>query len=301
MEEQQQYFTFTINCPPDSNPQRILTTAAAFITVLNECDNMLLRSFSTELRTHCALEQIEIGSLSARLRQILHLVDDDALQAFERNVVIGTLLVRLKYFFLRILGETGALPQKDKLQEMVKYIYDEIKKANLTDMLLHHEVSMTALAEQAKALSDVIAQLKDGESITYHTDYGEEATINADFSVTDDDISALLAERTIENTTTAILIVRKPDFLGTTKWDFKFNKRNLSVAIMDREWLSRYQNGLLDIRPGDALEVEMKEIVQYDARGEVLREDREILKVVAVKEHRPIAQAKLMESDVPAI
>ena len=123
--------------------------------------------------------------------------------------------------------------------------------------------------------------LDPGESISFDGDDGE-AVIDAEFSVTDEDINNLLVDQTLENTSELIIMVRKPDFLGETKWDFRFNRRNLSVSIIDKDWLSQFQAGEIDIRPGDALRVRMKETVSYDSTGEVVDEQREIIQVIDV-------------------
>lgn len=88
--------------------------------------------------------------------------------------------------------------------------------------------------------------------------------------------------RIIDNVSEVILILRQAESFGETKWDFRFNRQNLSVAIIDRDWLSRFQAGEIDIRPGDALHVQMKETISYDANGEVVNEEREVVRVIDV-------------------
>lgn len=97
-----------------------------------------------------------------------------------------------------------------------------------------------------------------------------------------DDMSQRLAKNTIQNDVEMILMVRKPDFLGETKWDFRYQKRNLSASIEDQGWLEKFQKGKIDIRPGDALHVIMHESVSYSSEGEVIEESKEIIKVKEV-------------------
>jgi len=100
--------------------------------------------------------------------------------------------------------------------------------------------------------------------------------------VVQEDIDKLLAANTIENNIEMILMVRKPDFLGETQWEFRYQKIKMSASIKDTTWLDSFHSGEIDIRPGDKLRVLMHESVSYSAEGEVVEERREINEVRAV-------------------
>ncbi len=69
-----------------------------------------------------------------------------------------------------------------------------------------------------------------------------------------EDIEALAIARTIEQPSAEmILAVKKPDYLGTSKWDLRHGKRTIQAKIEDEDWLRRFQNRQEDVRPGDAL------------------------------------------------
>ena len=59
-----------------------------------------------------------------------------------------------------------------------------------------------------------------------------------------------------------ILAVKKPDYLGSSKWDMRHGKRAISVRINDEVFLQQFQDRKIDVRPKDALkcmvQVEMK-------------------------------------------
>lgn len=106
--------------------------------------------------------------------------------------------------------------------------------------------------------------------------------------VTDADIKALLVDQSMENEEEALLKVRRPDFLGRAKWEFRHGERTLSVGIADKEWLARFQQGEVDVRPMDALHVLLKTRTSYDAQGKIVSEEREIVSVLGVKRMKKI-------------
>jgi hypothetical protein len=102
----------------------------------------------------------------------------------------------------------------------------------------------------------------------------------------------LSADEIVSNELTQIFMVRRPDFLGESKWDFRYEKKPFSAKISDEAWLKDFHAGKIDIRPGDALRVTLRETVTYDQNGEVIKEDREILTVLGIT--KPAIQGSLL-------
>jgi hypothetical protein len=70
-----------------------------------------------------------------------------------------------------------------------------------------------------------------------------------------------------------ILTVRKPDMFGNTQWQFRHGQHNLQAPVHDTQWLKRYFNREIDLRPGDALRCWVKFVYIYDPNG-VLKDQR---------------------------
>lgn len=294
--DKQPDFLLTVNFAAGvKNPQRIFSAASECISALQACDQMLLKSFPTSIQPVFVLEQVESGSLKMWLRQLLEAVEDDALKNMDWKPAVGKYLVKGKYFLLKSLEGKKGLPSQAELRKISHGLHELAKESDALRLPAYSRVTEVSIADHARIISNALSRLEPGESISLDGDDGR-AVIAAGFSVTDEDINKLLIEQTLENISELILMVRKPDFLGETKWDFRFNRRNLSVSIIDKDWLSSFQSGDIDIRPGDALRVLMKEKVAYDLNGEVVSEEREIVQVVSVirkKEQEP--QASLLE------
>lgn len=102
-------------------------------------------------------------------------------------------------------------------------------------------------------------------------------------------------DQVLENESERILMIRKPDFIGESKWIFSFAGRPVPIAIDDKNWLVQFQAGKIDIRPGDALKVKMFEKDYYNQSGEVTKVERSIQQVLALI--RPSGQLSFFEKE----
>lgn len=275
-------FLLAINFPAElKDPQRVFITAAHCLEALHSCDEMLLKSISSSIQPIFVLEQVETGSIKIWLKQLLENVPDDALNNIDWKPAVGQYLVKGKYFILKKLGSNKGLPDKAELKELSDELHNIAKETGALKMPAYAKVSEADLANEALRLSKAISDLKEGESISFDCDSGD-ARLAAGYSVTEQEIDNLLIDQEISNLSDVILIIRRPDFLGETKWGFSFEKRNLLVSIDDKEWLARFQAGEIDIRPGDALQVKLRDTAYYGANGEVIKMDQSIEKVIKV-------------------
>ena len=65
-----------------------------------------------------------------------------------------------------------------------------------------------------------------------------------------------------------ILVVRKPDYLGESKWEFKHENRTIRAKIKDADWLKRFQSREEEVHPGDFMKckVEIEHLYSHDKK-----------------------------------
>ena len=89
-------------------------------------------------------------------------------------------------------------------------------------------------------------------------------------------------ETTILENISMNLIVKKPDYLGSSKWDVRHGTKIISAKIEHEEWLTRFQNRQFDIRPGDALKCKVTIEHRYGFDNELISENYSITEVLDV-------------------
>lgn len=64
--------------------------------------------------------------------------------------------------------------------------------------------------------------------------------------------------------------VKKPDYLGESRWEFRHGTRPISAKIVHADWLKDFHNRKYDIRPGDSLRATVLTTVSYGYDKEVV-------------------------------
>ena len=90
-----------------------------------------------------------------------------------------------------------------------------------------------------------------------------------------------------------VLKIRKPDYLGDSKWQFKHGKTTMSVKILDENWLNQFRSRQITIAPGDCLRATVRSEIKYDSNYEVISENYEVIQILEVIQAEAHIQQKL--------
>ncbi len=90
-----------------------------------------------------------------------------------------------------------------------------------------------------------------------------------------------------------ILKVKKPDFLGDSKWEF-VHESAIEAKLLDDQWLAKFRNNEIPLQPGSALRVLMHVEVEYGYDKELVSRKYQIVKVYEVIPPPPHEQALLL-------
>lgn len=262
-------------------PGRIFQSAAAMIDALHSVDRLLTTSIDVKIEAVLILDDIESGSLRILLKQFLTAIDDDAVKKLDWKPAVGKYLLQAKHYLVRKLDEWEGLKDTTSLEIASRDIHHLAEQTGVLVMPAYRSLPPREIANSLRKISEAVTPLREGEAIDFDSDEGE-GTVWPGVVITPEQIDEILTTESIETRTIRILMIRRPDFLGESMWEFKHEKRSYVAKILDEDWLSLFRSGFVDIRPGDALRVEVLERAAYDKRGEVINETRTILKVLAV-------------------
>jgi hypothetical protein len=79
-----------------------------------------------------------------------------------------------------------------------------------------------------------------------------------------------------------ILKIKKPDFLGSSMWEFRHEGRPIEARISDTDWLNEFHETGAGVRPGGALRAIVRIEASYDLENEALPPRYTVLKVKEV-------------------
>ena len=103
------------------------------------------------------------------------------------------------------------------------------------------------------------------------------------FRLTDSQIERLLTKAVTEATNDLVLVVKRPDYLGSSRWKFRLGDHPIEAKITDEAWLRRFQAGLIPLRPGDALVAKVLTAISHGFEGNVVRTRYFVIEVRSIQ------------------
>ncbi len=273
-------FAFEIDFQRGVGPaSRVFSATHEFIKACEALDAELVQSIDASIETVLILEDIEAGSIKTWLRNALTAAEDDALKSLDWKPLVGKYLVRAKYAVIRWIDDDSAPRSLPELRREIQLIAAETDVRHLPD---YAPPSPLALINAVRDFQSVKERLLPGDRALLLTHDGN-IEMNLSVSLPIEDIEALAVSRTLESPASEmILAVKKPDYLGTSKWELRHGKRTISAKIEDDEWLGRFQGRQVDVRPGDALQCIVKVEMLYGFDNELIMERYTIERVTDV-------------------
>lgn len=131
-------------------------------------------------------------------------------------------------------------------------------------------------------ITTALSYLSEKDSASYETSEGDNVPFNATFNIDPQMLDEILTKETLTHEEERILQVKKPDYLGVSQWEFRFEGSPLYARIDDPKWLESFQSRQLHVRPGDGLRVKIKIEVAYGHDNEVIAKRYYITKLLSV-------------------
>lgn len=262
----------------EGSAARPFLIAAELIRALEDIDDALAKSVDSRIETTLIVEDLQKSSIKVYLRNLLKHVDDDALKTLDWKPLVGQFLVKGKYAVIRWL-DSDSHRIGDLTEEVAALARDA---AEINHMPLPTPPNPARLAQGMDKWQDAKRMMKPGEGLTITLDSSEyRVDIAKDWRPSEvaDDIQG---DRELASDQETILMVRKPDMLGATAWQFKQGKRNLTLQVGDEDWMEDYRNRRVVILPGDAMQVILRTESTFSDSGELIESRQWITKVVGV-------------------
>lgn len=267
------------------NPSRLFNSFAKMIDGVSTFDKLIAQSINTSVSSKVNLDDIEKGSLIAKIRDTLIINEDEKIENPQNEENISE--------YIRVSrGKTLELIQDGKndinnLSKLSDEIDEIASRLNLKDGLNYRRPDMIPLAESINLINDSTSELSEEENFKVKDEAGKKYTVSSQSRKFDiEEVKKALTEKTLENRYKQILKIKRPDFLGDAKWDFKHGNKPISAKIKHFEWLEDFHNGEVVVVPGDSLEVSILHKAAYNKNGYLIQEEIDIVKVKNVIHNR---------------
>lgn len=264
------------------DPSRPFRTMIGLVEALSRFDKDLVKSIDVTIEPVLLLENIEVGSLKSWFISILRSTDDTALKSGDWKKIVGDFAVKGKYALLRKLEGAVSVTDPQLLEEIQAELLFEAQRTNIRGLPGYTPISRTRLAAHIADVTSSLEYLESGDSATYESRIESPVPFNQSLRVDVGEMTELLAIRKVSNPNELILKVKKPDFLGSSMWEFHYDSHPIEAKILDNEWLDRFHEDGCGVLPGGALRAIVLIEIAYDEQNESLPPKYSVIKVLEV-------------------
>ncbi len=265
----------------EESPTRVFSAATELIHAFEALDKVLARSIDSSISPVMMLEDVEVGSLKIWLTNALRSTDDQALKELDWRPAVGKYLVKAKYIVLRWVDEDDAPRSLQDLRRDLRALATETDVRRLPD---YAPPDPAGLIEVARQLQSAKKMLGKNDRIFFE---GADGPVEVDLTVDidPDQLAELATKETIKlPPAEMILAVKKPDYLGNSKWDLRHGRRSISVRMEHDKFVADFQGRKTDVRPGDALRCRVIVEMRYGFDNELISETYSVIEVIEVLE-----------------
>jgi hypothetical protein len=281
------------------NPSRVFRAMSDLIDALQSTDQSLIKSIDAKLEPVLLLEDVQSGSVRAWLKQAIESIDDEGLKEGDWKKIVGAYLVRAKYLVVNFLDKKVDIRGPQEIEGLERELNRLAEETDVKRFPAYEPVKREDLVRDIARINDALAPLNDDDKATLVA--GEEkADFNLSLHIAPETIEELITAESIESVAEMILKVKKPDFLGTSQWEFRHDNRTLSAKILDEDWLGQFQNGDVLVKPGDAIRAQVVTEVKYGFDRDVVATHYSVTKVIQVIAKEKMNQQRLFD-DQPGL
>jgi hypothetical protein len=280
--------------PNTEDPARVFRAMSSLIDAFTELDRDLARSAGVGITPVVLLADISTGSLKARLRTMIEAADDEAIRSLDWKRVVGGYLLRGKHRVLEWLRDKPEIESTEQVRDLQQDLLRLAQETNASQLPAYEPIPASKLLRDVARIGDGMHNLRPDESAALSTSLGE-VQISREVNLTAERIEDLLTRETITGDSVLALVVKKPDYLGTSMWECRHEDRHLDVKILDLAWLARFHARKVDVRPGDALRARVRSEIKYGHDGAIVAQRYFVVEVLEVIQALSTAQDDLFE------
>lgn len=262
----------------EGDPSRVFHAMGGMIDVFSALDKDLGAMISASCEPSIVLTDIESGSLRSKLRDMLQDLPDEALEEVNVRQIIGHFLVKAKYAIIRWCEQTDSVEDIDDIRSLEDQIGKLAQDTEIKKFPAYTPVDRKALLHHINDMTNVLSSLEERDSLEYRSAFGN-SRFNGNLAISPEVITSVLTQQMVTRRGVHVLKVKKPDYLGVSKWSVRHQGHSVDVKISDSGWLSSFQNGQVALQPGDSIRADLKEEVAYGYQGEIVHTWYEIEKV----------------------
>jgi hypothetical protein len=235
------------------SPALYFAGMSELLDAMQSLDANLIAFVLPNARAIQRIEQVTTGSIRLKIASFIEYVPDEVLKTGDWKRVCGHFLVEGRKKILLWLHKQPKVIEKAQVEDL----------ANELDRLATESTGPTRRISRRLLLSMIIRVIRGTqampgkESVTVRM-ADTEVVLPREVEVPAETANAV-AESELEPFEQEMrLLVKKPDMIGKSQWDFLDRGHVIRAKMSDGDWVENYQNNQLSLKPGDAIEAKVR-------------------------------------------
>ncbi|NJO76617.1 MAG: hypothetical protein HC833_24500 [Leptolyngbyaceae cyanobacterium RM1_406_9] len=249
----------------------------------NTSDRKLVSSIQVDVEPILLLEDIQRGSLIAWIRSTFKLSKDAPNLGLDPNR-LEEYLDQSKFALVDFTRNRTTLTDAGLTELQMKILEIVSEKQPTPELPIHTPVPKKDLLFGIQKIQSAVSHLtNDGDSAGYIGGDSSKVPFNLTLNITPGTIEDILTKETLTNEVRMLLKVKKPDYLGSSQWEFKDGKSTIDVKINDFEWLEKFRKREFVLAPGDSLLAMVEVTSRYDIDNNLISTRHTLMKVLELR------------------
>jgi hypothetical protein len=275
-------FAIEVDFAPGSpDPSRVFRSMMQLIDTFQKFDRELVHTIDVNIQPIMLLEDVETGSIKGWLSAWLEATDDTGLKELSWKKIVGGYLVKAKYLLIDYLNSATEIIGREDIERLQARIRTAAEETGVKRIPAYTPPSKALLIRSITDISYSLAPLQRGDRAIFETRSGETVEFNLSIRIVPETLNELLIEQSLSHDEEVILKVKKPDFLGDSRWEF-VHDTVLEAKMVDLEWLTRFRNNEVNLQPGSAIKAMVHVEVGYGYDREIVSRKYQVVKVLDV-------------------
>lgn len=269
----------------DRNPERVFESMASFVKGFNELQSAFIYGFGSEIEFHSTLCRTREGSCIA---DIAHNIQEKV-----RFLNLTDIWVSIYRGLEGAVAKPRVIDTEADVSNFITEVTDAVKNQEKY-FTSHSNPDPLIVANALKTIAEGVSKLTENDfsGIAIDDKFSE---INKGFYFPRNP-NDIFSKNIKSYPTREILIIKRADYVGNSKWEFLSLKRKgkaILAKITHEDWLNSWYNHEIQLWPGDGLTVDIVTRVTNSKNKTNAHYEDEIVKVIGVVPQSEIKQLEL--------
>jgi len=244
---------FSTNGLPAHSPAQYFAGMSDLLEAMQSLDANLVAFILPSASAVQRVERVTIGSVKLKIASLIEYLPEDVLRSFDWKKICGHFLAEGRKKVLQWLRKEPRARSAAQIEELAT----ELDQLASTTLGAPRRISRRLLLSMVVRVIRGTQALPGTETVTVRLDQ-EEILLPREVEIPAETAKAV-AESELEPFEQEMrLLVKKPDMIGKSQWDFLDRGHVIRAKMSDADWVESYQNNQLMLKPGDAIDAKVR-------------------------------------------